>query len=169
MIFGSDPALTAEVTSAVKKVARRPVIVKLSPNVTDIAVMARAAEEAGADAISLVNTFVGMAIDLETRRPALPNVTGGLSGPAIRPIALRMVYQAAAAVMIPVIGMGGIANGRDALEFMIAGAAAVEVGTTTFWDPLAAPRIVKEMEAWCRANGVAEIRSLTKSLRTEER
>jgi dihydroorotate dehydrogenase (NAD+) catalytic subunit len=169
MMFGADPALTSEVTSAVRRVARRPVIVKLSPNVTDIAVMARAAEEAGADAISLVNTFVGMSVDLDTRRPALPNVTGGLSGPAIKPIAVRMVYQAAGAVKIPVIGMGGIANGRDALEFMIAGAAAVEVGTTTFWDPLAAPRIVKEMETWCRAHGVEQMRSLTKSLQTEGR
>jgi len=169
IIFGVDPALTHEVTAAVRKVARRPVIVKLSPNVTDIAVMARAAEEAGADAISLVNTFVGMAVDLDTRRPALPNVTGGLSGPAIKPIALRMVYQAAAAVKIPVIGMGGIANGRDALEFMVAGAAAVEVGTTTFWDPQAPARIVKEMEAWCRSNGIERIRSLTKTLQSTRR
>jgi dihydroorotate dehydrogenase (NAD+) catalytic subunit len=169
MMFGSDPAMTSEVTSAVKKVAHRPVIVKLSPNVTDIAAIARAAEEAGADAISLVNTFVGMAVDLDTRGPALPNITGGLSGPAIKPIALRMVYQAAGAVKIPVIGMGGIANGRDALEFMVAGAAAVEVGTTTFWDPLAVPRIVKEMETWCRAHGVERMRSLTKSMQTEGR
>jgi dihydroorotate dehydrogenase (NAD+) catalytic subunit len=167
--FGADPALTHEVTAAVRRVARRPVIVKLSPNVTDIALLARAAEEAGADAISLVNTFVGMAIDLATRRPELPNVTGGLSGPAIKPIALRMVYQTAAAVKIPVIGMGGIANGRDALEFMVAGAAAVEVGTTTFWDPQAPARIVGEMEAWCRSNGVERICSLTKSLQTTER
>jgi dihydroorotate dehydrogenase (NAD+) catalytic subunit len=169
MIFGADPALTHEVTAAVRRVTRRPVIVKLSPNVTDIALMARAAEDAGADAISLVNTFVGMAIDLEMSRPVLPNVTGGLSGPAIKPIALRMVCQAAAAVKIPVIGMGGIANGRDALEFMVAGATAVQVGTTTFWDPLALARIVKEMEAWCRANGVEQMRSLTKSLQTEGR
>jgi dihydroorotate dehydrogenase (NAD+) catalytic subunit len=167
--FGADPTLTHEVTAAVRKVSRRPVIVKLSPNVTDIAVIARAAEDAGADAISLVNTFVGMAIDLTTRRPELPNVTGGLSGPAIKPIALRMVYQTAMAVKIPVIGMGGIANGPDALEFMMAGASAVEVGTTTFWDPQAPVRIVKEMEAWCRANRVAQVRSLTKSLRLEGR
>jgi dihydroorotate dehydrogenase (NAD+) catalytic subunit len=169
IMFGADPALTAEVTAAVRKVARRPVIVKLSPNVTDIAVFARAAADAGADAISLVNTFVGMAVDLETRRPELPNVTGGLSGPAIKPIALRMVYQAAAAVKIPVIGIGGIANGRDALEFMVAGATAVEVGTTTFWDPQAPRRIAKEMETWCRCHGVLQIRSLTKTIQTEVR
>ncbi len=152
--FGADPLLTGEVTTAVRKVTKRKVIVKLSPNVTDITVIARAAEDAGADAVSLVNTFVGMAIDLDKRRPALENVTGGLSGPAIKPIALRMVYQTARAVKIPVIGIGGIARGRDALEFLLAGAAAVQVGTTTFWDPTAPVRIVKEMEAWCQANGL---------------
>jgi dihydroorotate dehydrogenase (NAD+) catalytic subunit len=169
IMFGADPALTQEVTTAVRKVARRPVIVKLSPNVTDITVFARAAEDAGADAVSLVNTFVGMAVNLDTRRPELPNVTGGLSGPAIKAIALRMVYQAAAAVKIPVIGIGGIANGRDALEFMVAGATAVEVGTTTFWDPQAPARIAKEMETWCRSHGVPQICSLTGTIRTEVR
>jgi len=158
--FGADPELTREVTAAVKKVARRPVIVKLSPNVTDIGVMARAAEDGGADAISLVNTFVGMAVDLEERRPALANVTGGLSGPAIKPIALRMVYQAAKAVKLPVIGMGGIATGRDALEFMLAGATAIQVGTTTFWDPTAPARLVTEIEAWCRDHRVEQVRDL---------
>jgi dihydroorotate dehydrogenase (NAD+) catalytic subunit len=147
-------------------VARRPVIVKLSPNVTDIAVMARAATDGGADALSLVNTFVGMSIDLETRRPALPNVTGGLSGPAIKPIALRMVYQVAKAVSIPVIGLGGIATGRDALEFMVAGASAIQVGTTTFWDPRAPARIVSEMETYCRNHGVAAVRAVVGSLKT---
>jgi dihydroorotate dehydrogenase (NAD+) catalytic subunit len=136
------------------------VIVKLSPNVTDIAVMARAAEDGGADAISLVNTFVAMAVDLEQRRPALANVTGGLSGPAIKPIALRMVFQAARAVKLPVIGMGGIATGRDALEFILAGASAVQVGTTTFWDPTAPARLAGEIEAWCRAHGVGRVRDL---------
>jgi len=164
MSFGADPALTHEVTAAVRRVTKRPVIVKLSPNVTDITVIARAAAEAGADALSLVNTFVGMAIDLETRRPALPNVTGGLSGPAIKPLALRMVYQVSQAVKIPVIGMGGIASGRDALEFLVAGATAVEVGTTTFWDPAAPARIVKEMGAWCRSHGVDRVTSLSSSL-----
>ncbi len=158
--FGADPVLTREVTAAVKKVARRPVIVKLSPNVTDIGVMARAAEDGGADAISLVNTFVGMAVDLEERRPALANVTGGLSGPAIKPIALRMVFQAAKAVKLPVIGMGGIATGRDALEFMLAGAAAVQVGTTTFWDPTAPARLVGEIETWCCDHHVERVRDL---------
>jgi dihydroorotate dehydrogenase (NAD+) catalytic subunit len=162
--FGADPALTHEVTTAVRRTTKRPVIVKLSPNVTDITVIARAAAEAGADALSLVNTFVGMAIDLETRRPSLPNVTGGLSGPAIKPLALRMVYQVSQAVKIPVIGMGGIASGSDALEFLVAGATAVQVGTTTFWDPAAPARIVKEIEAWCRAHGVDRVASLTGSL-----
>ncbi len=169
MIFGSDPSLTHEVTAAIKQVARRPVIVKLSPNVTDIALIARAAEDAGADGLSVVNTLLGMAIDLEARRPVLPNITGGLSGPAIKPIALRMVYQVATAVKIPVIGLGGIATGRDALEFMAAGASAVEVGTATFWDPTAPARVAKEMEAWCRANGVSRMATMTKSLRAEDR
>jgi dihydroorotate dehydrogenase (NAD+) catalytic subunit len=164
IVFGADPLLTHEVTAAVKRVTRRPVIVKLSPNVTDITALARAAADAGADAISLVNTFVGMAVDLETRRPALPNVTGGLSGPAIKPIALRMVYQVARAVHIPVIGMGGIACGRDALEFIVAGATAVEVGTATFWDPAAPERIVREIGAYCRAHHVARLRDLVGTL-----
>jgi dihydroorotate dehydrogenase (NAD+) catalytic subunit len=166
MSFGADPALTHEVTAAVRRVTKRPVMVKLSPNVTDITIIARAAADAGADAISLVNTFVGMAIDLETRRPALPNVTGGLSGPAIKPIALRMVHQVSRSVKIPVIGLGGIASGRDAMEFLVAGAAAVEVGTTTFWDPAAPARIVKEIETWCRANRVDRVASLTGSLQS---
>ena len=165
IFFGADPALTHQVTAAVRRVTRRPVIVKLSPNVTDISLFARAAAEAGADAISLVNTFVGMSIDLEERRPSLPNVTGGLSGPAIKPMALRMVYSVASAVKIPVVGMGGIASGRDALEFMVAGATAVQAGTVTFWDPLAPVRIVKEMESWCRKNGVEKVAAMTGSLR----
>ncbi len=166
IIFGTDPDLLREVTAAVKRVSRRPVIVKLSPNVTDITVFARASEDAGADAISLVNTFVAMAVDLETRAPALPNITGGLSGPAIKPIALRMVYQAARAVKIPVIGMGGIATAKDALEFMVAGATAIEVGTTTFWDPTAPARILNEMEAYCRSHGIARVRDIVGSLKT---
>lgn len=164
IVFGTDPLLTHEVTAAVKRVTRRPVIVKLSPNVTDITALARAAADAGADAISLVNTFVGMAVDLETRRPALPNVTGGLSGPAIKPIALHMVYQVARAVHIPVVGMGGIACGRDALEFIVAGATAVEVGTATFWDPAAPERIVREIGAYCRAHHVERLRDLVGTL-----
>ena len=165
--FGSDPRLTHEVTAAARRVSSRPLIVKLSPNVTDIATFARAAAEAGADALSLVNTFVGMAIDLETRRPVLSNVTGGLSGPAIKPIALRMVYQAAQAVRLPIIGLGGIWTGRDALEFMVAGAAAVQVGTASFVDPRATLRIIGEMEDYCRHYGVASVRSLIGTLRLE--
>lgn len=165
--FGADPLLTHEVTAAARRVASRPIIVKLSPNVTDITAFAQAAAEAGADALSLVNTFLGMAIDLETRRPLLSNVTGGLSGPAIKPIALRMVYQAAQAVRLPVIGMGGITCGRDALEFMVAGAAAVQVGTASYVDPRATIRIIGEMEQYCSQRGIASVRSLVGTLKTE--
>ena len=135
IFFSSDPALLAEVIGAVRKVARRPLMVKLSPNVARIEPLAKAAEEAGADAISLVNTFVALAIDLKTRKPRLGAGFGGLSGPAIKPIAVRMVYEAARSVKIPVVGLGGISNGLDAAEFLIAGASAVEVGTANFWDP----------------------------------
>ncbi len=164
MMFGADPLLTHELTAAVRRATKRPVIVKLSPNVTDITAIARAAADAGADALSLVNTFVGMAVDLESRKPSLPNVTGGLSGPAIKPIALRMVNQTANAVKIPVIGMGGIATGADALEFMVAGATAVQVGTTTFWDPAAPGRIIREMSEWCERHNVVRVASLTGTL-----
>src|SRR6202012_1792278 len=135
---------------AVKRVTRRPLIVKLSPNVSAIEPVARAAEENGADAVSLVNTFVSLAIDPHTRRSRLGAVFGGLSGPAIKPIALRMVYQAARAVKIPVIGLGGIATGEDAAEFLVAGAAAVEVGTATFWDPQSPVRIARELGRFLR-------------------
>ena len=131
--------------------SRRPLIAKLSPNVTDIAEIARAAEDGGADGISLINTLLAMAVDLETRRPKLGNVFGGLSGPAIKPIALRMTYQVAQAVKIPVIGMGGIMTGRDALEFLLVGARAVQVGTANFVDPAASARIVGEIDAYCDA------------------
>ncbi|MBZ5561398.1 MAG: dihydroorotate dehydrogenase [Acidobacteriia bacterium] len=150
MVYGSDPKLTEEVVAASKRAARFPLFVKLSPNVTDIAVFARAAENAGADALSLVNTFVGMAIDIETRTPRLSNVTGGLSGPSIKPVALRMVFQAARAVRIPIIGIGGIASTEDALEFLIAGARAVQVGTANFYDPGTAVRIVRGIGEYCR-------------------
>ncbi len=165
--FGADPLLTHEVTAAARRATARPLIVKLSPNVTDITLFARAAAEAGADALSLVNTFVGMAIDLEERRPVLSNLTGGLSGPAIKPIALRLVYQAAQAVRLPIIGIGGIATGRDALEFMVAGAAAVEVGTASYFDPRATARIIGEIERYCRRRGIASVRSLIGTLRME--
>jgi dihydroorotate dehydrogenase (NAD+) catalytic subunit len=150
MVFGSDPKLTEEVVAASKKAARYPLFVKLSPNVTDITVFARAAECAGADALSLVNTLVGMAIDVETRRPRLWNVTGGLSGPSIKPVALRMVYQAARAVRIPIVGLGGISTTEDALEFFIAGARAVQVGTANFYDPGSSVRIVQGLRDYCQ-------------------
>src|ERR1051326_1357592 len=145
------------VVTAKNAAGNRPVIVKLSPNVTSIPRMARAAENAGADAISLVNTFVAMAIDTETRKPRIPTVTAGLSGPAIKPIALRMVYEAAHSVDIPVIGMGGITNGTDVVEFMLAGAAAVEVGTANYFDPVATEKIVDDLSRWCIAHGVGRI------------
>ena len=150
IVYGSDPRLTEEVVAASKKAARYPLFVKLSPNVTDIAMFARVAESAGADALSLVNTFVGMAIDVETRMPRISNVTAGLSGPGIKPVALRMVYQAARAVKIPIIGIGSIASAEDALEFLIAGARAVQVGTANFYDPGASLRIVDGIRDYCR-------------------
>ena len=162
--FANDPAQAAEVTAAVKRSTRRPVIVKLSPNVTDIAEVARAVESAGADALSLINTAVGMSIDIRTRRPRLANVTGGLSGPAIKPIAVRAVYQAWNAVDIPLIGIGGIATVEDALEFMIAGASAVQVGTANFYDPGAAVRIVDGLEAYCAENGLENISEIVGSV-----
>lgn len=165
MFFSSDPGLLAEVVEGVRLVARRPVIVKLSPNVAAIEPLARAAEEAGADAISLVNTFVALAIDARTRRPRLGAGYGGLSGPAIKPLALRLVYQAAHAVKIPVVGMGGIASGEDAAEFMVAGATAVEVGTATFWDPRAPLRIARELAGFLRRERVGAASDLTGTLK----
>jgi dihydroorotate dehydrogenase (NAD+) catalytic subunit len=167
---GACPALSAQTTfdlvKRIKARSRRPVITKLSPNVTSIVEIALAAEEAGTDAVALVNTFLAMAVDLETRRPKLANVYGGLSGPAIKPIALRMVHQVATRLAVPVIGMGGIMTGTDALEFLVAGAAAVEVGTANFVDPDAAVRIVAEIEAWCAARGVRAVRDVIGTLRT---
>jgi len=163
--FSSDCALLAEVVAAVKRVARRPVIVKLSPNVSAIEPLARAAEAAGADALSLVNTFIALAIDARTRRPRIGAGFGGLSGPAIKPIALRMVYQAAQAVKIPVIGLGGIATGEDAAEFLIAGASAVEVGTATFWDPASPLRIAKELAAFLVRENIASVGELVGTLK----
>ncbi|HZT68452.1 MAG TPA: dihydroorotate dehydrogenase [Terriglobia bacterium] len=150
MVYGNDPRLMEEVVAASKKAARYPLIVKLSPNVTDITELARAAEGAGADALSLVNTFVGMAIDIESRTPRLSNITGGLSGPAIKPLALRMVYQTARAVRVPIIGIGGIASAEDALEFIIAGASAVQVGTANFYAPDTAIRVAEGIRDYCR-------------------
>jgi len=155
--FGSDPRSLDEVVTTAKRVARRPLIVKLSPNVTSIAQMAYVAQEAGADALSLINTFVAMAIDPETRKPRIANVTAGLSGPAIKPIAVRMVYDAAHAVKIPVIGMGGISTAADVVEFMLAGATAVQIGTASYWDPCATEKIVDELEEWCSDHEVAKL------------
>jgi dihydroorotate dehydrogenase (NAD+) catalytic subunit len=148
-----------------KAVRRRPLIVKLSPNVTDIAQMARAAEEAGADALSLVNTVVGLAVNARARRPRLGAGFGGLSGPAIKPIALRMVYQASQAVKIPVVGLGGIAGGEDVAEFLIAGAAAVQVGTATFWDPRRPQELVGEFQKFLEQENIAAARDLIGTLK----
>ena len=158
--FGSDPRSLDEVVTTAKRFATRPLIVKLSPNVTSIAQMAYVAQEAGADALSLVNTFVAMAIDPETRKPRIANVTAGLSGPAIKPIAVRMVYDAAHAVKIPVIGMGGISTSEDVIEFMLAGATAVQIGTASYWDPCATEKIVDGVEQWCKAHHVTRIADL---------
>jgi len=165
IFFSNDPSLLGGVVSRVRALTKRPVIVKLSPNVAKIDPLAQAAEAAGADAISLVNTFISLAIDARKRQPRIGNNFGGLSGPAIKPIALRMVYEAAKSVKIPVIGLGGIANGEDAAEFMIAGATAVEVGTATFWDPQAPVRIAEELDAFCKSEKVANVAELTGSLR----
>ncbi len=166
--FSSEPALVAEVVTGVKRVARRPVIVKLSPNVSAIEPLARAAESAGADAISLVNTFIALAIDARTRRSRIGAGFGGLSGPAIKPIALRLVYQAARAVKIPVIGLGGISSGEDAAEFLIAGATAVEVGTATFWDPTSPRRIANELAAFLEREKISTARELVGTLELGE-
>jgi dihydroorotate dehydrogenase (NAD+) catalytic subunit len=168
---GRCPALSPDHTFSLvrqaKQASRRPLITKLSPNVTDIAAVAKAAEEAGSDAISLINTLLAMAVDAETRRPRLANVFGGLSGPAIKPIALRMVYQAASSVRIPVIGLGGIMTGRDAVEFLIVGARAVEVGTANLVDPEASVRISREIEAWCREKQIARLEDIIGTIRTD--
>lgn len=158
--FGTDPAMAAAVTAAVKRKADVPVMVKLSPNVSDITVIARAVEDAGADAISLINTLIGMAIDVSTRRPALANIIGGLSGPAIKPVALRMVYQVAKVVSVPVIGIGGIASAEDALEFMLAGATAVQIGTASFVNPRASEDVVEGIGAYVKAEQLPSIRSI---------
>jgi dihydroorotate dehydrogenase (NAD+) catalytic subunit len=165
--FGSDPHMLEEVVASCKKLARRPVIVKLSPNVTSIPMMARVAEGAGADALSLVNTFVALVVDPETRKPRISNFTAGLSGPAIKPIALRMVYEAAHAVSIPVIGMGGITSGSDVVEFLLAGAAAVEVGTANYFDPCATEHIIDQLYRWCIEHRVKDVKELVGALKVE--
>ena len=165
--FGSDPRSLEDVVRAVKRRSLRPLIVKLSPNVTSIGRMAQVAEEAGADAISLVNTFVALAIDAETRKPRISNLTAGLSGPAIKPIALRMVYEASQAVNIPVIGMGGITSGSDVVEFLLAGAAAVQVGTANYFDPCATEHIIDQLYRWCIEHRVKDVKELVGGLKVE--
>jgi dihydroorotate dehydrogenase (NAD+) catalytic subunit len=164
IFFSNDPALLAEVTGAVKRVARRPVIVKLSPNAGRIEPLARAAQDAGADALSLVNTFVALAVDARARRPRIGAGFGGLSGPAIKPIALRLVYEAAKAAGIPVVGLGGIASGEDAAEFLVAGATAVQVGTANFWDPAAPLRVARELDRFLAEQGIGSARDLVGTL-----
>ncbi|MBQ6814946.1 MAG: dihydroorotate dehydrogenase [Lachnospiraceae bacterium] len=158
--FGQDPKAVEAITKEVKKYAKQPVIMKLSPNVTDITVMAKAAEAGGADALSLINTLTGMKIDIHRQKFAIANKTGGMSGPAVKPIAVRMVYQVANAVSIPIIGMGGICNGEDAIEFIIAGATAVSVGTANFMNPTATIDTVAGIEAYMKQHGVEDINEL---------
>ena len=164
MTFGADAGALEYLVARSKRIATRPLIVKLSPNVTSIGNMARIAALAGADALSLVNTFLGMAIDVETRQPMIHNVTGGLSEPAIKPIALRMVYEAAKTVKIPILGMGGIVTAEDAVEFMLAGATAVQVGTASYADPRAVERLVSGLTSWCKGHNVERVASLTGGL-----
>ena len=158
--FSSDPEVLTEVVSSVRKATGKFLIVKLSPNVTDITLLAKAAENAGADALSVCNTFVGMSIDLKTRKPHLANRTGGLSGPAIKPLALNLVYQTVRAVQIPVIGIGGISSGEDAVEFLLAGAKAVQIGTANFIDPVSTLHVIEGIRRYCLANGVNNLSEL---------
>ena len=160
MAFGTTCDGAAQVAKAVRKAFAKTVIIKLSPNVTDITEIARAVEAEGADAVSLINTLLGMAIDVERQRPYLSTITGGLSGPAVRPVAVRMVWQVAKAVQIPVVGLGGIMNGRDAIEFMLAGARAIQVGTANFVDPSVTMKIIDYMEDYCQRHGVSDINDI---------
>ncbi len=164
MVFGTDAKSLEELVQRTERISQRPLMVKLSPNVTSISAMAKVAEGAGAQAVSLVNTFLAMAIDPETRRPRIANVTAGLSGPAIKPIAVRMVYEAAKAVKIPVIGMGGILRAEDAVEFLLAGATAVEVGTASYADPRAVENVAAGLRRWCAAHEVKRVTELTGGL-----
>jgi len=166
--FGAYPQTAAEVVRAVRSKTTKPLVVKLSPNVTDIAEIARSVEAAGADSVSLINTITGMAIDIESRRPKLANITGGLSGPAIKPIALRMVWQVAQSVKIPVIGVGGIMNAKDALEFLIAGAAAVQIGTANFINPRATLDVIEGIESYLIEKEISDISEIIGSLETNQ-
>ncbi|MBE7022504.1 MAG: dihydroorotate dehydrogenase [Ruminococcaceae bacterium] len=165
--FGTHPDTVEKITTAVRKYAKRPLIVKLSPNVTDIAEIAKAAEAGGADALSLINTITGMAIDIKTRRPILANRIGGLSGPCVKPVAVRMVYQVHQAVDLPIIGMGGITSGEDAIEFFLAGSTAVMVGTANFTNPYACLQVRYGIESYMRENGVETLSELTGALKTD--
>lgn len=169
IFFSSDPGMLGELTASIRAATKRPLIVKLSPNVARIEPVARAAEAAGADAISLVNTFVSLAIDARKRLPRIGANFGGLSGPAIKPIALRLVYEAALAVKIPVIGLGGIARGEDAAEFLVAGASAVQVGTATFWDPESPVRVARELRQFLEEERIGSVRELVGTLRMNNR
>ena len=161
MVFGTNHELLFELVSRCKAVSRLPLIVKLSPNVTSIGLMARVAADAGADALSLVNTFLALAIDIETRRPRIANITGGLSGPAIKPIAVRMVHEVHQAVSLPILGMGGILTERDAVEFLLAGATAVQVGTASYADPRAVENVANCLRKWCASHNIASVSDLT--------
>jgi len=163
--FGTDPEVAGKLVAKIKAKCGKPLWVKLSPNVTDIAAIARAVEQAGADAIAAINTLKGMAIDLEERRPILANVTGGLSGPAIKPVALRMVHEIAKAVKIPVVGIGGITNARDALEFLVAGASAIQVGTASFVDPRAPIQIINGIKTYMREHGIESVQEIIGTLK----
>jgi len=166
--FGTKRESVLEITKRLRALTRKPLIVKLTPNVTHVSEFARAAEEGGADAVSLINTLVGMAVDIRTRRPRLATTTGGLSGPAIKPVALAKVYEASQAVRIPVIGIGGIMTAEDALEFLITGASAVEVGTANFINPDAGVRIAEGLRAYCESNGISRLSSLTGTIRVSK-
>jgi dihydroorotate dehydrogenase (NAD+) catalytic subunit len=169
MAFGSDPGSLEYLVTRARAATTRPLFVKLSPNVTSISQMAKISADAGADAVSLTNTFLAMSIDAQTRHPRLSNITGGLSGPAIKPIALRMVYETARSVQIPIIGMGGIVTPEDAVEFLLAGATAVEVGTANFADPCATERLATGLASWCRSHNVEKVSSLTGALEVPPR
>jgi dihydroorotate dehydrogenase (NAD+) catalytic subunit len=164
MAFGADRGSLEYLVGRAKEVSNRPLIVKLSPNVTSIGQMGELCERVGADALSVANTYRAMSIDVLTRKPRLTNVTGGLSGPAIKPIALAMVYEAARATRLPILGMGGIVTAEDAVEFLLAGATAIQVGTASYADPLATERLAKELESWCKSHGVERVSSLTGAL-----
>ena len=166
--FGHDPQMTFAVTEVVRNSTSKPVWVKLSPNVTDIRLLARACQDAGADAISLVNTFVGMSIDVNKRRSMLSNTTGGLSGPAIRPLAVRMVHEVFQAVSIPIVGIGGISTARDALEFLVAGAGAIQIGTANFYDPTVAIKVIDGLREYCVEQGIGDINEIVGSLEVRE-